>query len=130
MAPKSHKIGRLRQLQTFVCDPVKLQELRGRSGDSLKAKLRQRVPGELTWQQFVHRTRFDANEQCILDELNNLVTCKDDSLIGTSHGGASTTANTVDGAHARLASLPGSDGESRVEAHVSSTVFAVVEAPP
>ena len=96
MAPKGHKIGRLRQLQTFVCDPVKLQELRGRSGDTLKAKLRVKVLRERTWQVFLHRTRFDADEQRVLDGLNNLVTCRDDGLVGTSHAGASTTANMLD----------------------------------
>ena len=170
MAPKDHKLGRLRQLQALVRDPVRLQNLRGRSGDTLKAKLRVKVPGERTWQMFLHRTRFDADEQRVLDELNNLVTCRDDGLVGTSHGGASTTANTLDatttavptvnsdrgnslstrkrardkkcspmeagsgahntsvdgsrsqggGAHAPLASVPGSDGEAHVEAHVSS----------
>ena len=40
MAPKDYKLGRLRQLQAFIRDPVRLQDLRGRSGDTLKAKLR------------------------------------------------------------------------------------------
>ena len=88
MDPKDHKLGRLRQLQAFVSDPVRIQNLRGRSGDTLKAKMRVKVLGE--------RTRFDADEQRVLDELNNLVTCRDDVLVGTSHGGASTTANTLD----------------------------------
>ena len=96
MAPKDHKLGRLRQLQAFVRDPVRLQDLRGRSGDTLKAKLRKKVPRECTWQMFLQRTRFDADEQRVLDELSNLVTCRDDGLVGTSHGGASTTANTLD----------------------------------
>ena len=90
MAPKDHKLGRLRQLQAFVRDPVRFQELRGRSGDTLKAKLRQKVPGERAWYDFLHRTRFDADEQRCLDELNNLVTCRYDGLIGTSYVGAST----------------------------------------
>ena len=96
MAPKDHKLGRLRQLQALVRDPVRLQNLRGRSGDTLKAKLRVKVLRERTWQVFLHRTRFDADEQRVLDELNNLVTCRDDGLVGTSHGGAYTTANTLD----------------------------------
>ena len=78
MAPKEHKLGRLRELQIFVRDPVRFQVLRGRSGDTLNAKLRMKVPGERTWQMFLHRTRFDADEQSVLDELSNLVTCKDD----------------------------------------------------
>ena len=73
MAPKDHKLGRLRQLQAFVSDSVRLQDLRGRRGDTLKAKLRTNVPGERTWYKFLHRTRFDANERRVLDELNNLV---------------------------------------------------------
>ena len=92
---------------------------------------------------FLHRTRFDADEQRVLDELNNLVTCRDDGLVGTSHAGASTTTNMLD---ATTTAVPmfnsdrgnslstrkrardekrspmeaGSDGEAHVEAHVSS----------
>ena len=70
MSEKYYRLGRLRHLRAFVSDPVKLQELRGRNGDTLKAKLRQNVPGERTWYSFLHRARFDADEQRVLDELN------------------------------------------------------------
>ena len=143
MAPKDHKIRRLRELRTFVCDPVRLQNLRGRSGDTLKEKLRVKVPEERTWQKFLYRTRFDADEQRVLEELNNLVTCRDDGLVGTSHGGAYTAANTPDATTTAMPTFnsdrgnslstrkrardkkrspmeAGSDGEAHVEAHVSS----------
>ena len=70
MSEKYYRLGRLRQLRAFVSDSLRLQDLRGRRGETLRAKLRQKVPEERTWYSFLHRARFDADEQRVLDELN------------------------------------------------------------
>ena len=93
MAPKDFKKRRLQDLKDFVTDPDKLCELLARDGDSLQSKLRQKAPGEKTWQQFLRRSTFDQIEQEQVDELSLLVLGH--STIGTASSSSSPEATVV-----------------------------------
>ena len=62
----------LQKLVAYVRQPETMTELRERSGNNLKEKLRQQNPTELSGYQFLHRNSFDTEAQgkSLLAELN------------------------------------------------------------
>ena len=75
MAPKTSKLARLHELAAYVRQPDKLAELQARSGNNLKEKLRQLVPGEKLWYLFFYKSKgFGSEGQALLAELDAEVT--------------------------------------------------------
>ena len=91
MAPKTSKLARLHELAAYVRQPDKLAELQARTGNNLKEKLRQLVPGEKVWYLFINRSKgFDAEGQALLAELHAEVTRQPARQVA-SHGGSSSS---------------------------------------
>ena len=89
MAPKLSKLARLQELAVFVRQPHKLAELQARSGNNLREKLRQLVPGEKQWYKLLYNNSFpEADCQALLEELDAEVACPPAQQIA-SHGGSS-----------------------------------------
>lgn len=96
MAPKTSKLARLHELAAYVRQPDKLAELQARSGNHLKEKLRQLVPGEKVWYKFLNRSKgFDAEGQALLAELDAEVTRQPARQVA-SHGGSSSSCLATD----------------------------------
>ncbi len=74
MAPTVVKAAQLRQLKAFVSQPANLLELRGRSGETLKEKLRPSSVHERPWYDFLYDNVFTEEEQSFIDDMCAVVT--------------------------------------------------------
>jgi hypothetical protein len=92
MAPKLSKLTRLQELDAFVRQPDKLAELQARSGNDLKEKLKQQLPEEKPWYDFLRRSSFpEADCQALLEELDAEVACPP-AQQNASHGSSSASS--------------------------------------
>ena len=64
------KLARLCELAVYVRESHKLAELQARSGNNLREKLRQLMPGEKQWYKFLYYNRvFEADGKALMEEL-------------------------------------------------------------